>query len=465
MVVAWLPLALLAASAPAHESEVQRHHRKGVHCMDVIERTDCAIEQFEAVLDQDTRERELVTDAMVRLLRIYRKAGNTEGLSNVLRRYWDVGTARQSRGHLPYGMRFFSPELDVMFVADIAKIRNAPILKRVGAQTAEFIFTCDEQTRTDIGMTERWRRAERIASTRGVPTHQVYYEAMDARRARREKAQARQRERDASRRGKAKAAKADKSKKKDDEESTAPIFSEMQCELAERLGQDSLITWKRMSGAASHQNYRRSMLLAEIPGVRPLIDKAVRDGGLRAVEDDHWVLTDTEFAGQAVHVVRVDLDQLLVAREDMLAPVLAAARKQKRRMNKELERLAQQVPRDSAMIFAMTQAAVVGTGFGGMREGASTMLQALLPKPKGLQVSVSTAEVAGVFTRVPTNNAVKGRMLVNLVQTVLEGQAQEDPEAAQWLENLDIAEAGDRRALLAAYLMDSEQMAKMLWDG
>lgn len=460
MFAAWLPLALLAASAPAHESAVERHHRKGVHCMDVIERPKCAIEQFEAVLDEDTRERELVTDAMVRLLRLYRKSGNTEGLSNVLRRYWDVGTARQSRGHLPYGMRFFSPELDVMFVADIAKIRNAPLLRQVGAQTAEFIFTCDDQTRTDIGMTERWRRAERVASARGVPTHEVYYEAMDARRAKREKARARQAERDASRRGKAK-----DPKKTEDEESKAPIFSEMQCELAKRLGQDSLISWKRMSGAASHQDYRRSMMLVEIPDSAPLLERAVRTGGLRAVDDDHWVLTDTEFAGQAVHVARVDLDQLLIAREDMLAPVLKAARKQKRRMNKELERLAQQVPRDSAMIFTMTQAAVVGTGFGGMREGASTMLQALLPKPKGLQVSISTAEVAGVFTRVPTKNPVKGRMLVNLVQTVLEGQAQEDPEAAQWVENLDIAEAGDRRALLAAYLVDSEQMAKMLWDG
>lgn len=64
MLVAWFPLAVLAASAPVHESAVQRHHRKGVHCMDVIERSKCAIEQFEAVLDEDTRERELVTDAI-----------------------------------------------------------------------------------------------------------------------------------------------------------------------------------------------------------------------------------------------------------------------------------------------------------------------------------------------------------------------------------------------------------------
>jgi len=439
---------VVANAAPGHETAVQRHHRKGVHCMEVIERSECAIEQFEALLDEDTRERELVTDAMVRLIRLYRKADDSDGLTGVLRRYWDVGTARQSRGHLPFGMRFFSAELDVLFVADIGKARRAPVVKKAGPQTAEFMFTCDDQQRADIVMSERWRRAEQDATRRGVPTHQVYYEAMDARRARRAKYEQRRAERP----------------EKAEEESKAPIFSEMPCELAERLGQDSLIGWNRIAGAASHQDYRRSMMLAEIPDVRPKLEAAVQRGDLRAVGTDHWRFADVEFAGQEVHILRVDLDQLLIARKDMLAPVLEAVRKQKRRMNKELERLAQQVPRDSAMIFAMTQAAVVGSGFGNMREGAATVLQAILPKPKGLQVSVATADVTGIFTRVPTNNPVKGRMLVNLASTVLEGQAQDDPEAAQWLENLDIAEAGDRRALLAAYLLDAEQLGKMLWD-
>lgn len=449
MFATWISLATLALWAPTHETAVQRHHRKGVHCMDVIERSDCAIEQFELVLEEDTRERELVTDAMVRLIRLYRKADDDDGLTSVLRRYWDVGTARQSRGHLPYGMRFFSAEFDVMFVGDIERAREAQFLQRTGPHTAEFIFTCDDQKRADLLMTERWRRAEQVAQRRGITTRQAYYEAWDKRRETRAKRERRRTERERRREG---------------QESKAPIFSEMPCELSERLGLESLIGWNRIAGAASHQDYRRSMMIAEIPDVRPRIAAAVRDGAFEAVEDDHWTLTDAEFAGQPVHVVRVDLDQLLIAREDMLAPVLDAARKRKRRMNKELERLAQQIPRDSAMVFAMTRAAVVGSGFGNMREGASTVLQAILPKPKGLQVSVAMSDVAGIFTRVPTNNPVKGRMLVKLAATVLEGQAQDDPETARMLENLDIAEAGDRRALLAAYLLDTEQMAKMMWD-
>lgn len=447
-----LSLAWLLASAPSHETAVQRHHRKGVHCMEVIERRDCAIEQFELVLDEDTRERELVTDAMVRLIQLYRKEDDGDGLKSVLRRYWDVGTARQSRGHLPYGLRFVSAELDVLFVADIERLRSAPVLREVGTNAVEYTLTCDDQARADILMTERWRRAQRLAAARGVPAHEVYYEGFDERQARRAKYEARREKRSG------------KDDKDDDEGSKAPIFSEVPCELAERLGQRSMSGWSRIAGAVSHQDPLRSMALVEIPGVDAKLASATRDGGLSAVEADHWVMNGTEFADQPVHVVRVDLDQLLLGREDMIAPVLEAKKKRRRRMNKELERLARQVPRDSSMIFAMTQAAVVGTGFGGLREGAATVLQALLPKPKGLQVSVATHGVAGVFTRVPTNNAVKGRMLVNLVRSVLEGQAEDDPEVARWMEGLDIAEAGDRRALLAAYLIDAERLAEMFWE-
>jgi len=446
MFAALLSVTFLAASAPRHETPVQRHHRKGVHCMDVIERADCAVEQFEAVLDEDTRERELVTDAMVRLIRLYRKSGDDDGLSNVLRRYWDVGTARQSRGHIPFGMRFVSAELDVMFVGDIAKARSSTFLRSTGPLTAQYIFTCDEQTRADIMMSERWRRAEAIATRRGVSTQDVYYEAFDERRAKRER-YAKQRE-----------AELDSA-----QESKAPIFSEFPCELARRLGQDGLSSWSRLSGAASHQNYQRSMMIADIPGAQSLVAAAVERGELEQRAPDHWQLTDIEYAGQAVHVVRVDKDQLLLARADMVGPVIEAARGRKRRMNRELERLAQQVPRDSAMIFAMTRAAVVGSGFGKMRRGAATVLQAILPKPKGLQVSLELSDVAGIFTRVPTNNPVKGRMLVRLASSVLEGQAQSDPETAELLANLDIAEADDRRALLAAYLLEVEQMADLMW--
>jgi len=441
---------ILASVGPAHETAVERLHRKGVYCMDVIERSDCAIEQFEALLDEDTRERELVTDAMVRLIGLYRDAHDTDALASVLRRYWDVGTARQSRGHIPFGMRFVSAELDVLFIGDIAQARDSALLNEVSPHTVEYALTCDEQRRADIIMTERWRRAEQIAKRRGTTAQAVYYEAWDERRAKRAASERRRAQRNEDGSG-------------DGGQSRAPIFSELPCKVAERLGHADLLDWDRISGAASHQDYRRSVMIADIPGVRGELEAARERGELELVGNDHWRLTGLEYAGQPVHVVWVDRDQLLFAREDMLAPMLDALRTQKRRMNRELERLARQIPRDSAMIFAMTQSAVVGSGFGDMREGLATVFQAILPKPKGLQVSIALSDVAGIFTRVPTNNPLKGRMLVNLATRLLEGQAEDDPEAAAMLASLDIAEASDRRALLAAYLLSVEKMAEILW--
>ncbi|MEM6290032.1 MAG: hypothetical protein AAGA54_02170 [Myxococcota bacterium] len=434
--------------APAHETAAQRHHRKGVHCMDVIERNDCATEQFELVLEEDTRDRELVTDAMLRLIRLYRKADDADGLAQVLRRWWDVGTQRQSRGHVAYGMRFVPAELDVLFAVDIERLRDAPVLLAAGPRTPEYAFTCDDQVRADILMTQRWRRAERTAAAQGITPAQAYYAEMDERRARRER-YAEQRE--------------DRREEPEARDQREPIFSALPCPLAKALGDDGMTGWRRISGAASHQDFGRSMMIVDLPDADAKLAAAQRRGTLEPAGEQRWTLASERYADQTVHILRVDLDQILVARADMVEPVVEAARKRRRRMNRELEKLARQVPRDSAFYFVMTRAAVAGMGFGGMRRGAATMLQALLPKPKGLQVAVAAADVAGVFTRVPTDNPVKGRMLVSLARTMVEGQTSDDPEAAAWLENLDIAEAGDRKALLAAYLIDAAALEKLIY--
>ncbi len=444
------------AAAPAGSARpktaVERHHHKGVHCMDVIERSDCAIEQFERVLQEDTRERELVTDAMIRLVRLYRKAEDAEGLKGVLRRFWDVGLRRQSRGHVPYAARFMPAELDVFFAVDIRGVREADIVKASGERTADFVFTCDEQLRHDIQMTERWRRAQRLAAERGQKPYEIIYEDMDTRRRRKEASEARRRERSKkSRRRRASA------------QNKEPIFSTTTCVIAKALGFDSTRSWSRLAGAASHQDFSRSMMVADIPDVDAVLARAARQGRLRAVADDHWVVKGELYADQDIHIARMDLDQILIARDDMIAPVLAAASKRRRRMNRELDKLAQQVPRDSAFYFVMTRTAMSGIGFGGMRKSTAAFVQALLPKPKGLQVAVALHDEAGVFTRVPTDNAVKGRMLVALARSLVEGQASEDPETADWVENLDIAEAGDRRAVLAAYLIDAHRLRELLW--
>lgn len=56
--------------------------------MEEIERPECAIEHFEALLEERTEDRELITDAPLRLIKLYEKAGDDEAVKSVMRRFW-----------------------------------------------------------------------------------------------------------------------------------------------------------------------------------------------------------------------------------------------------------------------------------------------------------------------------------------------------------------------------------------
>ncbi|MEZ4454315.1 MAG: hypothetical protein R3B09_32985, partial [Nannocystaceae bacterium] len=129
------------------ESTAKKHHRKGVHCMEEIERSECAIEHFEAVLVEDTHERELITDAILRLIKLYRKAGEDEALRTVLRRFWEAGGKRQRQGHLPFTARHLPADIDMVGHVDFQRSLAAPLAKRVPAEVPELLLTCDEARR------------------------------------------------------------------------------------------------------------------------------------------------------------------------------------------------------------------------------------------------------------------------------------------------------------------------------
>jgi DNA-binding SARP family transcriptional activator len=61
--------------------------------MEEIERAECAIEHFEALLEERTEDRELITDALLRLIKLYEKAGDDEAVKGVMRRFWEAGAA------------------------------------------------------------------------------------------------------------------------------------------------------------------------------------------------------------------------------------------------------------------------------------------------------------------------------------------------------------------------------------
>src|SRR5574339_378678 len=105
--------------------------------MDELERPDCAIEKFEAVLRERTTERELVSDSMLRLIKLYEAQGDDEAVKPILRQFWDVGMKLGSRGHVPWSTRFFAPELDILVNLDVPRILAAPVSQRLGDEARD----------------------------------------------------------------------------------------------------------------------------------------------------------------------------------------------------------------------------------------------------------------------------------------------------------------------------------------
>jgi hypothetical protein len=441
------------SDANRNESLVQTLHRKGVHCMDVLERPACAIEKFEAVLDEQTMERGLVTDSLLRLVKLQRKNGDDDAVRDLLRRFWDIGMKRRQGGHVPFSMRFVPPELDMLFTIDIERVLAAPVLSAAGDDMAEFIFTCDPEVRNNIKMTRRWDRAQQQALMEGREAYEIIYEDMDERRKRREtwekqRAQGDSKSSPSSRRpggGK------------------EPIFAET-CKVAEALGHGDLRKWSKIGGAMNHKDFARSIAVIEVPDLDAHLAEAKRVGSIVRYGPDHYVLKGGRFAKKAIHLAKLDRNELVVAREDMIGPVIAARDKRKRQMNRDLDKLVGEVPKDSAFFLVLSKEALEGLSLGHMKTSTQKFLQALLPKPKGLQVAVVFSDYVGMFTRVPTDNPVKGKMLISIAQMMVDGRAEKDPQAEAWLKNLDLAQASDKRALLMTYVMTKKQVEDIVWD-
>jgi hypothetical protein len=438
-----------AQAAGPRESTVARHHRKGVHCMEVLERNACAIENFEAVLAERTTERDLVGDAMLRLVKLHRKDGDADAVKNVMRRFWDVGMKRNSMGHLPYGARFFPAEFDILLAADMRTVAEAPLTRRF-SDYAELIFTCDDLRKSEVREEIQWKRARRKAQIEGRPAYEIIYEEMDERDRRRKEYESRRTSRQPP------------GARDAEGESREPVFAVASCPLARALGDDDLRAWHRVAGAMSHQDFSRSMAALQIPGLDAKTAAAVEAGALTRVAKDHWVLPDLDYAGHAVHVAKIDLDEVLMAPDHLIESALAARRSRKPRMHRDVSKLVSETPKDAAFFAVATQASMEGMGFSGMRESTAGFLRSLLPKPKGLQVATLIHEDLGLFTRMPTDSTVRAKMLVSLAQVIVDGQTRDDRELEQFLRHLDIAEAEDRRALLLTYLLTPGDIQKMI---
>lgn len=443
-----LPLAALAGqllapaaqAAPGPGSEAQRLHDAGVHCMDVIERNACAIENFEALLEVETYERELVTDAMMRLIDLYRDEGREDDIGGLLRQFWDVGMKQKAAGHMPYSARFFPTELNVLITLDVDQLAGSRVVTSLEPDAQDTLLTCDERRRKELEVKRDFRRAEEKAAEDGSNVWEVVQT---------------EREKEAKR--------AAKRAKRTASADTGPIFFEALCPVARAIGLDDLRGFTKMTGALNHHDARKSIGVGIVPELQPKLETAQTEGRVLRVADNHWILPDFDYAGGPVHLLMLDLDELTIAPGPMVQGMIDARAKRKSRMNRELSKLVDLVPKDSGFFMVMTQAALREMGFGDVKRSTRSVLESLLPRPKGLQIAAVFGDHLGLFTRVPTDTPVKGRLLVS-VANALVARAGDDDETQEWLSGLDIAESSDRKALLATYLISAKKLEKIMLE-
>lgn len=437
------------AAARTPKTEAQRLHRQGVRCMDDYERSDCAIEQFEALLREDTRERHLLTDALLRLITLYRRTDRMDDIGPLLRQFWDAGGSdRRSRGHIPYSARFAPAELNMMINIDPPRIVASGLIER-GGPLGEYLFTCDEVRRHDIEIEQRWHRAAAQAQAQGRETWEVFYEHLDE-----------QAEKDRKRKERREAG-----KDKDEPEDPGQLMFAIACPLVEALGLEDNRGYQRMTGISHHRERDKMAAIFVVDDLQSRLRAAVAEGRLLPGSGGRYRLPQFEHGDLEIEITSLDRNELLAAPVAVLGQMEASRKKRRRRMNRELDRLVGKVPKDTGMFVVLNQAALRELGFGEMeRRSVRSALEALLPRPKGLQMAMIFGDTVGMFTRVPTQSAVRGRMLVTLANAMLSRSADNDEDAAKWVDGLDVAEAGDRKALLASYVLTRARLDEILWE-
>ena len=435
-----------AAPAPRQgESSAEQLHRRGVHCMEEIERAECAIEHFEALLEERTEDRELITDALLRLIKLYEKAGDDEAVKGVMRRFWEAGRGKLRRGHLPYTTRFLPTDFDMLAVANMSRMMQAPLTKRLAPELREYVLTCDDARRRELDDVRLYKRAEEQARAKKQSLQQALDELSAAERKSAEARRKRTAERDTQRKRQPK-----------------PVFADAMCKSALALGDATVEGWTRVALAFHHGDWTRSAAVAEIEGLAERIAAGVAAGRLIPAGANTWTLTDLKYEGGAVQIASFEQNELVIAPQRVMPQIAASHGKGKRSLNKEVDRLVLGVPVDAGFFAVATERAVRELGFGGMTKGRRKLLEMLLPHPEGVQIAGVVHEYFGMFLRMPTDTPVKAGMLVDIVRRMIENQSESDAETAETLRLLDVAQATDKRALLMGYVLTPGQIEQSL---
>lgn len=415
------------------ESQAEALYRHGVNCMDVIEREECAIENFEKLVALDPPRRELVGDAIFRLVDLYQRNEDPERVKELLRRFWDVGMRKGHSATLPYSTRYMSEHMTALVHVDVEQLEPSYLFSSLPDDAKHYMFTCDEELREQL---REKREARREAARAANPPP----EKTGSEKRREERWEERREE----------------GKKMPD-----PIYDDGLCHVARAFGHTDLRQWSKFANAQNHLDPRLSMSVLQIPELDAELAKAVEAGTLVAESDSLWTLADVEYEGEAIQIAKLDRNELMLAPARLMPGVIEAEDSRTVRLRPDLQELAEQVPNDVVFFTVVTQDALVH----GIEQSESP-LAGLMPTPEGLLISAVAYDYAGVFVRMPTSDPLKVTFLVALARKLLEGQsaqAQEegDEDKVNFMDLMDISQTPDGKALVVSVVLSRPQVEKM----
>lgn len=415
------------------ETQAEALYRHGVNCMDVIEREECARDNFEKLVKLDPPRRDLVGDAIFRLVDLYQRSGETDAVKALLRKFWEAGMRKQSSAVLPYSTRYMSEHVTALVHVDVTQLDKSNLFATLPDDAKHYMFTCDDELRDRLREAREQRREEARA---GQPTPEKT--ASDKRR------EARWEE------GREKA-----------EKNPDPIYDEGLCHLARAFQQTDLREWRKFANGQNHLDPRLSMSVMQVPDLDRLVQDAIDRGSIVQTGEQLWTLSGVEYEGEDIQIAKLDFEELLLAPKRLMPKVLEAREAGGDRLQPALRKLSEQVPKDVVFFTVVTQDALVH----GIEQSGNP-LAGLLPTPEGLLISAVAYDYAGVFVRMPTSDALKATFLVALARKLIEGQSAEaqqegDDDKVDFMNTMDISQTADGKALVVSVVLSRPQVEKM----
>ncbi|MGB1701040.1 MAG: hypothetical protein ACPHRO_13870, partial [Nannocystaceae bacterium] len=386
--------------------------------MDEFDRPDCAVENFEQVVALNPAERALTGDSLFRLIKLYKRAGEQERLTQLIRKYWELGKKRNDASTLSYGVQSFPSDLTTLAVFDVARLQQSRMISILGEGSLDYRLTCDDERRYNLEFSA-WREANvGDPSLEGLSDEALADAFESAKKARREAREAR--------RGRGQA--------QTSEDNASPVSSSM-CDVLAALGMTSVSQLERLTFAGRHDDGARTLISMEAEKIDALLSSAEAEGTISRESTRRWALKDVKVDDDPLMLVRVDSDELIVARNDLATEIEQARESGRPTWSPSLKKLARTVPSDSCFFFIADEEVL---RWGMERAGP---IAGLLPKPQGLVAAAATYEHTGFFVRLHTPDRFKASALVWLARKIVGGSDEEDEaedsDRPTWMEDMD----------------------------